>query len=289
MSIGRIAFACVISALVVLGSVPFVVRAFPLTQAGADAVVRTDPGPLESHAKPITPENPVPRRLYATMPEYPPQAAPAGVHGLVTLVMTLDASGHVAELRWRVTGMRFDQRPADADSAQAAIDALGKSATDAVRQWLYDPPAAAPITFGTNIAFAPGAEPQLVAHGFPIVTFAPGTTATLAPPPPPPPPPPTWTQGAIRIGPNMKPPTKIRDVKAVYPAEAKAAKVQGVVVLEARIEEDGKVSHAQVVRSVPLLDQAALDAVLQWEFAPALLNGVPHAVLVTITVNFTLQ
>jgi protein TonB len=44
-----------------------------------------------------------------------------------------------------------------------------------------------------------------------------------------------------------------------------------------------------VLRSVPLLDQAALDAVRQWEYEPTLLNGVPVPVIMTVTVNFTLR
>jgi protein TonB len=44
-----------------------------------------------------------------------------------------------------------------------------------------------------------------------------------------------------------------------------------------------------VLRSVPGLDQAAVDAVRQWEFTPTLLNGVPVAVIMTVTVNFTLR
>ena len=44
---------------------------------------------------------------------------------------------------------------------------------------------------------------------------------------------------------------------------------------------------AKVVHSIPLLDQAALDAVRQWEYTPTLLNGVPVPVLVTVTINFT--
>jgi protein TonB len=49
------------------------------------------------------------------------------------------------------------------------------------------------------------------------------------------------------------------------------------------------VVNARVLRSVPLLDQAALDAVRQWVFTPTLLNGVPVPVIMTVTVNFTLQ
>jgi protein TonB len=64
--------------------------------------------------------------------------------------------------------------------------------------------------------------------------------------------------------------------------------VQGVVILEARIGIDGKVTNARVLRSIPLLDQAAIDAVMQWEFTPTLLNGQPVAIIMTTTVQFTL-
>ena len=104
-----------------------------------------------------------------------------------------------------------------------------------------------------------------------------------APPPPPPP------QAPVRVGGNIKPPTKTRDIKPIYPAIAQSARVQGVVIIEATIGPDGKVKDAKVLRSIPLLDQAALDAVKQWEFTPTLLNGVPVPVIMTVTVNFTLQ
>jgi protein TonB len=65
--------------------------------------------------------------------------------------------------------------------------------------------------------------------------------------------------------------------------------VQGVVIIEATIDTEGRVRNAFVLRSIPLLDQAALDAVRQWEFEPVQLNGVPKPVIMTVTVNFTLQ
>ena len=92
---------------------------------------------------------------------------------------------------------------------------------------------------------------------------------------------------AVRIGGRIKPPTKVKDVQPVYPAIARSARVAGVVTIEATIGPDGKVIDATVVRSIPLLDQAALDAVQQWEYTPTLLNGVPVPVLVTVTINFT--
>lgn len=90
-----------------------------------------------------------------------------------------------------------------------------------------------------------------------------------------------------RVGGQIRPPQKIKDVKPVYPAIARSARVAGVVTIEATIGPDGKVMDTKVVRSIPLLDQAALDAVQQWEYTPSLLNGVPVPVLVTVTINFT--
>ncbi|MBW8713179.1 MAG: energy transducer TonB [Acidobacteria bacterium] len=78
-------------------------------------------------------------------------------------------------------------------------------------------------------------------------------------------------------------------IRPVYPPIAQSARVSGVVIIEATIGADGKVKDAKVLRSIPLLDQAALDAVKQWQFTPTLLNGVPVPVIMTVTVNFTLQ
>ena len=83
------------------------------------------------------------------------------------------------------------------------------------------------------------------------------------------------------------PPKKIKDVAPVYPAIAKSAGVSGAVTIEATIGTNGKVVDARVVRSIPLLDQAALDAVRQWEYLPTMLNGLPVPIMVTVTVNFT--
>ena len=94
---------------------------------------------------------------------------------------------------------------------------------------------------------------------------------------------------AVRVGGKIKPPTKIKNVTPVYPAAAKSANVAGMVIIEATIGGDGKVIAAKVLRSVPMLDEAALDAVRQWEFTPTLLNGAPVPIVMTVTVNFKLQ
>jgi len=92
---------------------------------------------------------------------------------------------------------------------------------------------------------------------------------------------------AVHVGGQVKAPNKIKDVKPVYPAIAKSANVVGTVTIEATVGPDGKVIDTKVVRSIPMLDQAALDAVRQWEYTPALLNGKPVPVDINVTINFT--
>jgi protein TonB len=112
---------------------------------------------------------------------------------------------------------------------------------------------------------------------------------TPAPPPPPPPPPPVAEPRPVRAGGNIREPKKIVDVAPVYPRIAQDAQVQGVVILEAIIGTDGRVDRVRVLRSIPLLDEAAVAAVKQWRYTPTLLNGMPVPVLMTITVNFRLH
>jgi serine/threonine-protein kinase len=104
-----------------------------------------------------------------------------------------------------------------------------------------------------------------------------------------PPPPPPRPANAVRIGGNIKPPQKTKHVAPVYPPIAQSSRVQGVVIVEAVIGVDGKVTTARVIRSIPLLDQAAVDAVKQWEFTPTFIKGEAAPVIMTVTVSFTLS
>ena len=95
--------------------------------------------------------------------------------------------------------------------------------------------------------------------------------------------------GTLRVGGVIKEPKKIKDASPVYPSIAQQARVQGVVILECLVGVDGKVKQTRVLRSIPLLDRAAVDAVLQWEFEPTVWQGEAVPVLMTVTVNFTLS
>ena len=127
-----------------------------------------------------------------------------------------------------------------------------------------------------------------------LVTAADGTTTVVVPSPAAPmvaPVPEAYrreieARQPLRVGGNVKSPVKIRDVKPTYPPEAQAARVEGVVIVEILIDTDGEVVDARILRKIPLLDDAALDAVRQWRFAPTIVDGEPRAVLMTVTVNF---
>jgi TonB family protein len=91
---------------------------------------------------------------------------------------------------------------------------------------------------------------------------------------------------AVRVGGAIRNPTKTKNVLPVYPAVAKSARIGGTVYVEVTIGPDGKVADARVVKSVPLLDEAALDAVTQWEYAPTRVRGVAVPVIITVAINF---
>lgn len=86
---------------------------------------------------------------------------------------------------------------------------------------------------------------------------------------------------------DVKPPRKLRDVRPVYPELALHAHIRGTVILECTIGTDGRISDVRVLKSVPLLDTAAVEAVRQWIYTPTLLNGAPVSVIMTVTVTFS--
>lgn len=102
-----------------------------------------------------------------------------------------------------------------------------------------------------------------------------GIVSEVAPPPPP--------KKPIRIGGNIQQPALINRVAPVYPSIAVSAKIIGTVILEATVNEAGEVTSVVVVRSIPLLDRSAVDAIKQWRYAPLLMNGAPSPFILTVT------
>jgi protein TonB len=121
------------------------------------------------------------------------------------------------------------------------------------------------------------------ANSFAEIGGAPGTTLPPSPAPTP------KAVVPIRLHTGILPPQKIVDVAPLYPALARATRQEGIVILETVITATGRVESVHVLKGYPLLDGAALEAVRQWRFTPARLNGEPVPVVMTVTVNFTLK
>jgi periplasmic protein TonB len=167
-----------------------------------------------------------------------------------------------------------------------AMEPAGPPATPAAA-----PPAtaAAPVSAPTTIGDGEPPSPFMpggVEGGVPwsavgaVGIGLPGPPAREAPPSPPP------AVRVVRVGGDVRAPQKLRHVAPVYPQIAAQARITGTVILEATISPEGAVVDVRVLRSVPLLDAAAVDAVRQWRYDPPLLNGTPVAVLLTVTIRF---
>ncbi len=93
----------------------------------------------------------------------------------------------------------------------------------------------------------------------------------------------------IRVGGLVQQNLAVTRVPPVYPEQAKKARIQGVVRLEATISPEGRVTNLKVISGHPLLVQSSLDAVRQWQYKPTLLYGEAVEVITTVDVNFTLN
>jgi TonB family protein len=168
------------------------------------------------------------------------------------------------------------------------VEAMLKAASTALVQWRFEAPAAAPAIARLPAQFDIQANKATTGTAQPLSGFAgsagmPRTTFVARRPPQ------RAEDGTLRVGGEIRAPRKTHNVSPIYPQEAQDARVQGVVIIEAKVAADGTIAEAWVLRSIPLLDQAALDAVRQWRYDPTLLNGVPVPVIMTVTVNFTLS
>jgi protein TonB len=154
---------------------------------------------------------------------------------------------------------------------------------------LVEEPIAAPVNV---IGGVPGGVPGGLAGGvLGGILSSQEDIAVLPPPlPPPPPMPPPLPKvartGPIRVGGNVQEPRPIKTVPPVYPALASKARVAGTVVLEATLTKEGTVEAIHVISGHPLLIEAAIAAVKQWQYEPTLLNGEPVSVILTAKVNF---
>jgi TonB family protein len=96
--------------------------------------------------------------------------------------------------------------------------------------------------------------------------------------------------GVFRVGAGVSPPSVISRVEPQYSDEARQARIQGSVTLEAIVRKDGTLEILRVVKSLdPTLDQNAIEALQQWRFRPGMKDGQPVDVALNILVNFNLE
>ena len=253
--------------------------AWTSAQARSAVEIREAAGPLEQQAKPLTQGNPLPRRKSADPAEYPWELRRTGAKAALIVQVTLDASGRVVEIR-RAQGPLLQKAlgsPDDLAAERVASAAVLRSVVAALNDWRFDEPASGAITFQLSFGFVGGQASYSLTDPTDIlpkeVAAAPWAAASGAMP----------TTGAI------KPPKKTKYVKPVYPKAALDARVQGEVVLEVVIGRDGRVTDARILKSVPQLDQAAIEATLQARYEPVQINGIPVSVISLVTHNFSFK
>jgi protein TonB len=157
-------------------------------------------------------------------------------------------------------------------------------------------PTAAPIEAPASIVAEPSIQPEVLGSGGVQEGLAGGVFGGIvgglgaAPPPPPAPPPaPAPVAQPVRIGGALQAPALLKRVAPVYPDIAVVAKVTGVVILEATVSADGTVESVRVLRSVKMLDEAAVEAVKQWKYSPLVLNDIPTPFVLTVTLSFSIR
>jgi TonB family protein len=200
---------------------------------------------------------PVPRKTKDVRPTLPPETQGTGLKGVVILDATIDPDGKVSNAR-----------------VIRSSPLLDAAAIATVKQWEFEPTVidrkAVPVvaTFAVNFSdpgngsSTPGAALRSTSE-----------PAAIQP---------------VRPGKGVPAPTVTRRVNASYTAEAVRTGVQGAVAVDVTIDPLGKVSDARVVRSIPLLDAAALAAARQWEFTPTIIDGRAVPMIVTIELTFSL-
>jgi protein TonB len=230
----------------------------------------------------------MPGLLHRREPEYPIEAAKNAVTGYVVVDFVIAKSGEVRDAR-----------------IAHSVPELDRAALAAVREWRFArlrPRDATGMTATTVLTFelrseAPPTDELDLARCFveradyasaetpisrAIATLARAvscatTRASLG------------DRKGQAVNGKVQPPEKTRDVKPVYPAAAMKAKVMGSVTIEGVMGTNGRLDCLRVLKSIPLLDQAAFDAVSQWEFKPALLAGEPVPVIITVQTTFSLK
>jgi TonB family protein len=197
---------------------------------------------------------PPPRLIKSVDAVYPELARQAKVEGIVDLDIRTDTTGRVRDVR-----------------VLRSVPLLDQAAVDAVRQWVFEP---------VNVEGAAVDAIITVGIGFSLKSSPFGSVSTA------------WlfpgdriVTGAVKIEGQIPPPKCIKSVPPAYPEIARQAKTEGLVILAIRTDERGRVEAVKVIRSIPLLDQSAVDAIRQWVYEPLVIKGKPRKAAFTVSLQ----
>jgi TonB family protein len=223
---------------------------------------------------------PEPRRTKDAQADYPVDALIAGVTGTVIVEFVIDQRGNVSDVR-----------------VVKSVAKLDDAAIKAVRKWKYEPTrigdrptevlSHASIRFGQTVELIPSDQLLMATFYYERGLLRPARAALEA----------ALAkaredlkrfEGYLPGRGRITPPVKTKDVRPKYPQGALSARVQGTVLIECLIDTHGLIGRARILSKPSVLDAAALNAVLQWEFAPVTVNGTPVAIAMTSTVSFRL-
>lgn len=208
-----------------------------------------------------------PEMVRQFQPDYPNEALKNKLEGTVWVSLWIDESGKVAEAKVTKTDNEI----------------FNQAAMDAGKRWVFKPaiakgkPVAVWVTVPFRFKLYDGAEAPSM--GVPVQAPAKQEKKQNLREKMPP----------ADYVPYEKPPEAIRQFPAKYPASAKKDKIEGTVWVKTLVDEQGKVAKVVIQKSdAEVLNQAAIDAVNQWVFAPAVMKGKPVAVWVSIPFRFKL-
>jgi len=203
-----------------------------------------------------------PKLIKTADPVYPEEARKAGIEGIVIIEARTDEKGRVV-----------------AATVLRSVPKLDQAAVDAVKQWVYEPMLIKGKPVG--VIFTVTMKFQLKDKDKPAKDSATAVSVSEIDE--------EFAKGAVKVEGEIKPPKLVKMISPVYPEEARKAGLQGVVILAARIDTDGRVKDVKILRSIPQLDQAAVDALKQWVYEPLLKGGKPAEAVFNVTVRFQLK
>ncbi len=189
-----------------------------------------------------------PSLIHSVDPEYPEEAAKAGVEGTVIIEARADEKGNV-----------------DAVRILRSVPALDDAAVAAVKKWKYEPMTIngkpVKVLFTVTVKFRLGQE---------------GRDKLIE----------KFDRGAVKAEGGIQPPKLVHMVEPVYPPQARAAGISGIVILAVKTDAAGNVQDAMILKSIPQLNRAAIDCVKKWKYEPLVLDGKATPVVFTVTVRF---